>query len=66
MQAVIQGRAVIMVFLDSKGKSSRTADAGRVKRWLEAQPSAVLRPGLTPVPVPAPVLQAAPGVSQGG
>ena len=36
MQAVIQGRAVIMVFLDSKGKQSRTADAGRVKRWLEA------------------------------
>ncbi len=36
MQAMIQGRAVIMVFLDSKGKQSRTADAGRVKRWLEA------------------------------
>ncbi len=30
MQAVIQGRAVIMVFLDSKGKQSRTADAGRI------------------------------------
>jgi D-alanyl-D-alanine endopeptidase (penicillin-binding protein 7) len=36
MQAIIQGRAVIMVFLDSKGKQSRTADAGRVRRWLEA------------------------------
>jgi D-alanyl-D-alanine endopeptidase (penicillin-binding protein 7) len=36
MQAMISGRAVIMVFLDSKGKQSRTADAGRVKRWLEA------------------------------
>ena len=36
MQAMIQGRAVIMVFLDSKGKQSRTADAGRVRRWLEA------------------------------
>ena len=36
MQTMIQGRAVIMVFLDSKGKQSRTADAGRVKRWLEA------------------------------
>jgi D-alanyl-D-alanine endopeptidase (penicillin-binding protein 7) len=36
MQTTIQGRAVIMVFLDSKGKQSRTADAGRVKRWLEA------------------------------
>jgi D-alanyl-D-alanine endopeptidase (penicillin-binding protein 7) len=36
MQAIVQGRAVIMVFLDSKGKQSRTADAGRMKRWLEA------------------------------
>jgi D-alanyl-D-alanine endopeptidase (penicillin-binding protein 7) len=35
MQAVIEGRSVIMVFLDSKGKQSRTADAGRMK-WLEA------------------------------
>src|SRR5690606_19995195 len=26
MQAMIQGRPVIMVFLDSKGKQSRTAD----------------------------------------
>jgi D-alanyl-D-alanine endopeptidase (penicillin-binding protein 7) len=40
MQAMIQGRAVIMVFLDSKGKQSRIADAGRMRRWLEA-----LRPG---------------------
>jgi D-alanyl-D-alanine endopeptidase (penicillin-binding protein 7) len=36
MQTMIQGRAVIMVFLDSKGKQSRTADAGRIRRWLEA------------------------------
>jgi len=36
MQAVIQGRAVVMVFLDSKGKQSRTADAGRMRKWLEA------------------------------
>ena len=36
MQAVIQGRNVIMVFLDSKGKQSRTADAGRMRRWIEA------------------------------
>lgn len=38
MQAVIDGRNVIMVFLDSKGKMSRTADAGRMRRWLEALP----------------------------
>ena len=36
MQAMIQGRNVIMVFLDSKGKMSHTADAGRMRRWLEA------------------------------
>ena len=58
MQAVVAGRAVIMVFLDSKGKQSRTADAGRVRRWLEAFS--------TPAPViQTPVLQPA-GVSQGG
>jgi D-alanyl-D-alanine endopeptidase (penicillin-binding protein 7) len=52
MQAMIQGRAVIMVFLDSKGKQSRTADAGRMRRWLEA-----LHPALQPATPP--VLQAA-------
>jgi D-alanyl-D-alanine endopeptidase (penicillin-binding protein 7) len=57
MQAIIQGRAVIMVFLDSKGKQSRTADAGRVRRWLEALRPASL--GATPV------LERA-GVAQGG
>jgi D-alanyl-D-alanine endopeptidase (penicillin-binding protein 7) len=36
MQATIQGRNVVMVFLDSKGKMSRTADAGRMRKWLEA------------------------------
>jgi len=36
MQAVIEGRSVIMVFLDSKGKLSRTADAGRIRKWLQA------------------------------
>ena len=35
MQAMIKGRAVVMVFLDSKGKYSRLADAGRVRKWLE-------------------------------
>jgi D-alanyl-D-alanine endopeptidase (penicillin-binding protein 7) len=42
MQAMIDGRAVIMVFLDSKGKQSRTADAGRMRKWLEAIKPAVL------------------------
>lgn len=61
MQATILGRAVIMVFLDSKGKQSRTADAGRVKRWLEA----AARPDLRGAPATGPVLQH-PGESQGG
>lgn len=41
MQAMIHGRNVIMVFLDSKGKMSRTADAGRMRRWLEALPGSL-------------------------
>lgn len=35
MQARIEGRPVVMVFLDSKGKQSRLADAGRIRKWLE-------------------------------
>lgn len=35
MQAMIKGRAIVMVFLDSKGKYSRLADAGRIRKWLE-------------------------------
>lgn len=46
MQAVIEGRAVIMVFLDSKGKQSRLADAGRMRKWLEAlKPAGLTLPG---------------------
>jgi D-alanyl-D-alanine endopeptidase (penicillin-binding protein 7) len=36
MQAKVAGRKLIMVFLDSKGKLSRVADAERVKRWVES------------------------------
>ena len=57
MQAMIQGRNVIMVFLDSKGKMSRTADAGRMRRWLEAVTPAGL--GGTP-PAPTVTTAAAP------
>lgn len=39
MQARIEGRPVVMVFLDSKGKQSRFGDAGRVRKWLETSPS---------------------------
>jgi D-alanyl-D-alanine endopeptidase (penicillin-binding protein 7) len=36
MQTTIDSRPVIMVFLDSKGKQSRLADASRIRRWLES------------------------------
>ena len=35
MQAVIGGRSIVMIFLDSKGKYSRGADAGSIRKWLE-------------------------------
>jgi serine-type D-Ala-D-Ala endopeptidase (penicillin-binding protein 7) len=38
MQATIEDRPVVMVFLDSFGKLTRTADARRVRRWMAAQP----------------------------
>jgi len=36
MQAMSADRPVIIVLLDSWGKLSRTADANRIKRWIEA------------------------------
>lgn len=36
MQTNIEGRPIVMVFLDSKGKQSRIADASRVRKWIEA------------------------------
>ena len=35
MLTKIEGRPIVMVFLDSKGKLSRIADAGRIRKWLE-------------------------------
>ena len=37
MQAVIQGRSVVIVLLNSVGKNTRVADAIRVRRWMEAK-----------------------------
>jgi D-alanyl-D-alanine endopeptidase (penicillin-binding protein 7) len=52
MQAMIQGRNVVMVFLDSKGKQSRTADAGRMRRWLEElKPASIPAAAAAGVPV---------------
>jgi D-alanyl-D-alanine endopeptidase (penicillin-binding protein 7) len=36
MKAVIQGRSVIIVLMDSFGKYTRVADANRIKKWMEA------------------------------
>ena len=35
MQVHIADRPVVMIFLDSKTKQSRLADAGRIRKWLE-------------------------------
>jgi len=52
MQAMIQGRNVVMVFLDSKGKQSRTADAGRMRKWLEAlKPATIPAAAAAGVPI---------------
>ncbi len=40
MQTSIAGRKLIMVFLDSIGKTSRFGDAQRVRHWVEAASSA--------------------------
>lgn len=44
MQAVIDERPVVIVLLNSFGKLTRTADARRIRRWMEAQnPAGVSR-----------------------
>ncbi|MEY3720592.1 MAG: D-alanyl-D-alanine-endopeptidase [Pseudomonadota bacterium] len=35
MQVHVSGRPIVMIFLDSKSKQSRLADAGRIRKWLE-------------------------------
>jgi len=39
MRTVIQNRSVVIVLLDSFGKHTRTADARRIRRWLESHPT---------------------------
>lgn len=65
MQAMIQGRNVIMVFLDSKGKQSRTADAGRMRKWLEAlKPANIPAAAAAGVPVTVSAAATAPSMVQ--
>ncbi|WP_422802361.1 D-alanyl-D-alanine endopeptidase [Telluria beijingensis] len=59
MQAMIHGRNVVMIFLDSKGKMSRTADAGRIRRWIESLPD---RMDVDAVPTPT-ITASAPSLS---
>jgi serine-type D-Ala-D-Ala endopeptidase (penicillin-binding protein 7) len=40
MAAVIEGRSVVIVLLDSLGKYTRVADAKRIKSWMEASAGA--------------------------
>jgi D-alanyl-D-alanine endopeptidase (penicillin-binding protein 7) len=46
MRAMIEGRAIVMVFLDSKGKDSRLGDASRMRKWLEAIKATAPRIGI--------------------
>ena len=36
LQAIIEGRAIVIVLLDSFGKYTRTADARRIRTWMES------------------------------
>jgi D-alanyl-D-alanine endopeptidase (penicillin-binding protein 7) len=51
MQAIIEERPVVMVFLDSKGKESRLGDAGRIRKWLEATDPEPIAPKTVSQPV---------------
>ena len=39
MKALIRGRSIVIVLLDSYGKYTRVADAQRIRKWLEASPA---------------------------
>jgi D-alanyl-D-alanine endopeptidase (penicillin-binding protein 7) len=43
MAAVIEGRSVVIVLLDSLGKYTRVADAKRIKTWMEASANERIR-----------------------
>jgi serine-type D-Ala-D-Ala endopeptidase (penicillin-binding protein 7) len=49
MAAVIEGRSVVIVLLDSLGKYTRVADAKRIKVWMEAAAGASSKPRLQQV-----------------
>ena len=44
MQTLFEDRPVVIVLLNSFGKLTRTADARRIRRWMEAQAAAPAKP----------------------
>jgi len=44
IKALIRGRAIVIVLLDSFGRYTRVADAQRIRKWLEAMPAELLLP----------------------
>jgi len=50
MQAKIQGRPLTIVLLDSFGKFTRTADANRIRKWLNSPNAAAARISVNPGP----------------
>ena len=45
IKALIRGREIVIVLLDSFGRYTRVADAQRIRKWLEAMPAELLVPG---------------------
>ncbi len=45
IKALIRGREIVIVLLDSFGRYTRVADAQRIRKWLEAMPAELLMPG---------------------
>jgi D-alanyl-D-alanine endopeptidase (penicillin-binding protein 7) len=41
IKALIRGRAIVIVLLDSFGRYTRVADAQRIRKWLEAMPAEI-------------------------
>jgi serine-type D-Ala-D-Ala endopeptidase (penicillin-binding protein 7) len=42
IKALIRGRAIVIVLLDSFGRYTRVADAQRIRKWLESLPAELL------------------------
>ncbi len=66
MQAKIAGEPMIIVLLDSYGKSSRIGDANRIRKWVEynAAPREITTTGQAPI-ITKPATGAVPGILAG-